>query len=359
MLIRFYCVAALLTVGLVSTVVCAQEAQKNPAMSGVVLMYHRFGDDRYPPTNTTIEQLEDHIQALKAGGHAVVPLADIVSAQRGLTILPPKSIAITVDDAYRSFLMEGWPRFKAAGFPVTLFVSTAASDGNFSDNLSWDEIRALEREGVSIGAHSQNHDHLPTISAEDVTQDIASMTTAFVRELGAVPKLYAYPYGEAGLPDMDAVRAAGFLAAFGQQSGAIGPDSDPFYLPRFALNEAYGGADRFRLIIDSLPLPVTDVSPREPVLRHKVQAFHLTLETVPQNISDLTCYGPQGRLLDTKLDANRITITPDLPFPIGRGRFNCTLPAATDQHSGRWHWFGWQVISGLKTEGVDVHPRYH
>lgn len=358
-LIRFICVAALVTSGLVPRQSVAQFVPESNLMSGVVLMYHRFGDDRYPSTNTTLVQLEDHIQALKAGGHTIVPLADIVAARDGKITLPPKAVAITVDDAYRSFLTDGWPRFKAAGFPVTLFVATAGSDAAYGDSLTWDQIRSLERDGVTVGAHSENHDHLPALSAEAVTQDLTSMIAAFNRELGAVPSFYAYPYGEAGLADMAAVKGAGFVAAFGQHSGAIGTDSNRFYLPRFALNEAYGDADRFRLIINSLPLPVTAISPPEPILKQPVDAFSLTLDGAPKTLSNITCYGPSGTLMSSDVEANKITLKPASLFPAGRVRFNCTLPAEGQQHNGRWHWFGWQMISGLKTEGVDIHPRYH
>ena len=66
-----------------------------------VIMYHRFGEDRYPSTNTTIEQLEAHIAYLQDGNYNIMPLQEIIIFQSGQTV-PDKTVAITIDDAYLS-----------------------------------------------------------------------------------------------------------------------------------------------------------------------------------------------------------------------------------------------------------------
>jgi peptidoglycan/xylan/chitin deacetylase (PgdA/CDA1 family) len=348
--IRYCAAAGLLTAWCVS----AAAAQS----SAVILMYHRFGEAALPSTSIRLDQLDNHIAALKAGGHTVVPLTDVVAALRGDMDLPDRAVAITVDDAYRSFLTDGWPRFKAAGFPVTVFVSTAGVDAAFSDLLTWQDIRALRQAGVAIGAHSHGHGHYPGMSAAGVDQDLALMRASFVRALGDVPRVFAYPYGEAGLADMAAVKAAEYEAALGQHSGAAGPMADRFYLPRFALNQTFGTLERFRLVIDTLPLPVSGVDPAEPVLKNNPPALTFTMSHPPANIAALTCFGPGGTPLETAVDNAQVWITLVQPFPAGRSRVNCTLPARGPGLNGRWHWFGWQMIAGFESEGVAVDPRY-
>lgn len=356
LLIRFCAAAAVLTAGLVpfANPSFAQSAET----SAVILMYHRFGESGLPSTNTTQQQLADHIAALQEGGHTVVPLEAVVSALKGQGELPDKAVAITVDDAYRSFQTDGWPQFKAAGFPVTLFVATEGVDAGYTDLLSWPEIKNLQSDGVAIGAHSHGHGHYVSLSADAVQQDLRTMRASFKSGFGLVPELFAFPYGEAGRADIAAVRDAGFAAAFGQHSGAAGPLNDTFYLPRFALNENYGGADRFRLIINTLPLPVESVSPAEPVLLDNPSSITLTLADPLPNISDLTCFGPRGGALQTAIDGGQVWLTPSEPFPVGRTRFNCTLRSIAPETEGRWHWFGWQMIAGFKTDGAPVHARY-
>lgn len=358
LLISFLSMVALLTTALAPVLMGVQAQEVGSQRSAVVLMYHRFGESAYPSTNTTVAQLEDHIRALQTGGHSVVSLADVVSAHKGDITPPPKAVAITVDDAYRSFLTVAWPRLKAAGFPVTLFVATDAVESGYSDSLTWAEVRMLQKEGVTIGAHSHTHSHLPSLSSDGVKRDLEAMATAFERSLSAVPSLYAYPHGEAGLADIDAVRDHGFQAAFGQHSGAIGRHSDRHYLPRFALNEAYGEVDRFRLVIDTVPLPVIAITPPDPILNGHPKTLTLSLGKPPANIADLTCYGPRGQLLKSVIKKDAVDVVTGSPFNPGRVRVNCTLRSDLPETQGRWHWFGWQVIAGFETEGVPVHPRY-
>ena len=216
----------------------------------------------------------------------------------------------------------------------------------------------MQADGVTIGAHSHSHGHYPGMSAEAVHGDLQHMAESFEKQLGAVPPLFAFPYGEAGRADMAAVKAAGFRAAFGQHSGALSVMSEAFYLPRFALNEAFGGADRFRLVIDTLPLPVSRTTPSDPVLKDNPPVINLTLSDPPANLAALTCFGPRGRLLDSAVDKDSVWLTPVQPFPSGRARLNCTLPVRTEGQAGRWYWFGWQMIAGFESEGVAVHARY-
>ena len=376
LLIKFTCRTSLLTNWLVPTtlqlVLCAAwltlctysvlaepiayEVKRQP--SAVILMYHRFGENQFPSTNTTVDQLEDHISALQEGGHTVVPLDLVVAALQGKATLPDKAVAITVDDAYRSFLDIAWPRFKAAGFPVTLFVATEGVEQGYKDLLTWNEIRNLKADGVGIGAHSHGHGHYPALSTDAVTQDLNDMSAAFESALGDVPDLFAFPYGEAGLLDISTVKSAGFEAAFGQHSGAAGGKNDRHYLPRFALNENFGGPDRFRLVIDTLPLPVTQVFPPDPILKKNPPDIFFEVSSALSNLSDVSCFGPFGVNVEAVVEENQIQVLSDRPFPKGRVRVNCTLKSNAPETAGRWYWFGWQMISEFSTEGVDIHQRY-
>jgi peptidoglycan/xylan/chitin deacetylase (PgdA/CDA1 family) len=104
----------------------AAETAASP--SAVVLMYHRFGEAKYPATNLRLEQLDAHIADLKANRFSVLPLDVVVASLKSRTPLPPKAVAITIDDAYKSVITEAWPRFGRAGFPFTVFVASEAVD---------------------------------------------------------------------------------------------------------------------------------------------------------------------------------------------------------------------------------------
>ena len=48
------------------------------ASSASVIMYHRFGEAEFPSTNTSIEQLNEHITELTSNQYTVLPLEKIV-----------------------------------------------------------------------------------------------------------------------------------------------------------------------------------------------------------------------------------------------------------------------------------------
>ena len=236
------------------------------ADSAVIVMYHRFGEDNYPATNIGRAQFEDHLAHLKSGGYSVLPVPHIIAALRAGIPLPERAIGITIDDAYVSVYDEAWPRLTEAGFPFTLFVATDAVDAGTFGTMSWDQLRELAAAGVTIGNHGASHSHLWQGDPQAVRSDIARAEQRFEQEFGFKPSLFAYPYGEYDLPTRQVVNEFGFEAAFGQHSGTVHPGADFHGLPRFALNERFGGMDRFRLVVATLPLPVTDVTPADPLI---------------------------------------------------------------------------------------------
>ena len=140
------------------------------------------------------------------------------------------------------------------------------------------------------------------------------------------------------------VRKSGYDAAFGQHSGAIGGGGNPFDLPRFAMNEKYGGHERFRLAVKALPLPVTDVTPADPLITtNNPPAMGFTIVGDIQGLDRLACFAShEGRARLEPLGGNRIEIRFKSAFPKGRTRVNCTLPVG----KGRYRWFGRQFYKG-------------
>lgn len=318
--------------------------------SAVVISYQRLGQERYPSTNTPLALLDQHIAYLKAGGFNVAPLSTAVDAVLSGKPLPDKTVAITFDDAYRAVLTEALPRLQQAGFPFTVFVPTAAP-GRSRDGMSWDDIRTLAAAGVEIAGHSHAHPHMAALSAEALGEDLEQTQAAFKRALGRTPRLFAYPYGEAGPADMAAVKAAGYSAAFGESSGPIYPEADPFYLPRFMLNGTYGAIDRFKLIVNTRPLRAVRLSPASPILKHNPPRLGFELINPPR-LDGLACYGPGGRPLSIERNETKVTVIAAAPFPTGQARINCTVRA-----DGQWHWWGHTMIAGGANQGVALHPR--
>jgi poly-beta-1,6-N-acetyl-D-glucosamine N-deacetylase len=302
--------------------------------STAVIAYLRVGEDSYPTQSLRLDQFEAQLAQLRAAAQSIVPLELVARAVRDEKPLPDNAIAISVDEAYRSTLTEAVPQLLAAGLPVTVFVTPDRLDrgGEFA---TWAEVKALAARGVTIGARLA-----VSIGPEDDEAQIASdLNRTFGRmrdELGQVPTMLALPPGpiHPSLPKLLAAR--GVLAAFGQQSGPVHAGSDRWQLPRFAMTEAVGNPDRFRIAISSLPLPVHDVVPASGVL-HPGEAVGFTVDESVESLDRLACFAPgSGRLTLEHPTPTRVELRAGEPFEPGLVRINCTLPVP----EGRWRWFG-------------------
>lgn len=307
------------------------------ADSAVIFVYHRFGESQFPATSVRLDQFEAQIDELKKGGYTVMAVPEIVDAIRSGRDLPDMTVGLSVDDAYESAFKEAWPRLKAAGFPMTVFVATDPVDKGFRDYMSWDQIRQLAKEGVAIGAHTASHLHMADATDETNADEIARSNARFQAELGAVPKIFAYPYGEASKAVRDRVQSSGYAIAFGQHSGVIYRGSDFFYLPRFAINEHYGTISDFRMRARALALPVQGLTPDDPVIGINPPVISFTVDASVARLDALACFTAEsGGVPFKRLEGNRIEVRIAEPIPPGRFRLSCTLPAGDK----RYRWFG-------------------
>lgn len=306
--------------------------------SAVVVVYHRFNEPAFASTSIRLEQFKAHLSELKKNQYNVVSLPEIVSSINLGKDLPDRTIGLSVDDAYRSFYDVAWPLLKAAKLPVTLFVSTDVVDRQAPGYMTWDQIREVQKEGVIIGSQTKSHKHLPLLPLGDAKMEIDKANIRIATELGKKPSLLAYPYGEYSYPVRQIIVDRGFDAAFTQSSGVISSHLDKFAFPRFALNERYGGIDRFRLIVNAMPMMVTDVLPKDPFLTNNPPAFGFTVDPIVGSLKRLACFASNQGKLSLEQLGRRVEVRLASAFPAGRSRINCTMPGLKE----RWRWFGVQ-----------------
>ena len=199
-----------------------------------------------------------------------------------------KSVVITIDDAYSSVYKYAWPIFKKYNLPFTLFVSTDVIDNKTPGYMNWEQIRILRDHGVTIGSQTKSHPHMFKLTREKIIQELSISNERFIDEIGGTPKYFAYPYGEYNLEVIEQVKLHGFVAAFGQHSGVAHKSLGMYELPRFAMNEKYGDMDRFLLAVNALPMPISDLSPKNPVISKNPPSYGFTLsdKIEPKMLSD-------------------------------------------------------------------------
>lgn len=347
---RLVSAAAMVGAIVAATVPRPALSQAGASQSAVVLNYQRFGEDQYPRTSVPIGQFEAQIAMLVGGRYSVVDAGKAVSTLFSGNLLSNRSVAITIDDAYRSVYEVAWPRLKKAGLPFTLFVSTDAIDGGGPGFMTWDEIRELKAAGVTIGAHGAAHLHVAEVAPEEIGADIEKSARRIEEELGERPVLFSYPHGEISLVARDVVAAAGFKAAFGQHSGAVNEILDRYMLPRFSINGKYGARSEFVKRVDTLGLPLRGVMPADPLIQPGTEpVIAFTLDESVGRARKFHCFHSDEsetfvQVPLVELEGRRYRLTFNNGFPAGAWRLNCTMPTG----GNRFRWWGMQFYTAAQ-----------
>ena len=302
------------------------------------LMYHRFDENKYPSTNIQMDVFKKQIKIIKNLKYNFYDPKDL--EKKFHTPKIEKKILITIDDAFSSFYEVAWPYLKKEKIPFVLFVSTETVGRN--GYMTWNQIKELEKENVVyIGNHSHSHSFLVGLKNEEFINDIDVSSSIFKEKLGYNPIFFSYPFGEYSSYIKEYI-SKNFKFSFGQHSGVIDNNKDPYELPRFPINEKYGDLKRFEFLINLHPLQYKALYPVEKYLtnNNNPPKFEVQFFDEQKNISDINCFSDEGDKWEkSNIDFNQNTLNLNFreKFKFRRGRVNCSL-----NDDGIWRWFGIQ-----------------
>ncbi len=310
-------------------------------------IYHRFDDNRYPSTNISVDIFTQQLQFLRERNIPVVSTQDVSERIARGESLPEHAVMITVDDSYLSFYEAGMPIIREFDIPVSLFVNTDSV--GTPGYMSWEQIREVAAQGVEIGNHTASHAYLVEKGAGEtdaqwrqrVHDDILKAQQAFERELGLVPNIFAYPYGEYSTDIIDILKDLGFIAAYAQQSGVIHSQHDPFTLPRFPMGGPFATLDDFTSKTGMTALVVTEQQPINPVIANTKAApvLDVYLPGMTGSAVQFNCFAQGGNRCAVSVQQERgagwYQITADGPLNGRRNKYTLTRQAP----EGGWQWF--------------------
>ncbi len=301
-------------------------------------MYHRFNENKYPSTNIKMEIFEEHMKIINNLNYNFMnPKSFVEKFDKPKS---KKEILVTIDDGFKSFYTEAWPYLKKNQIPFILFVSTQPVGKR--GYMTWDEIKEIEKSDIGmIGHHSHTHEYLIDMSNSEFVKDIEISSQIFKKELGYVPEIFSYPFGEYS-QNMKNYISKNFKIAFGQHSGVIDLNKDKYELPRFPINEKYGDLKRFKSLINYNPLEYKNLKPEEKKIDNTNNPPQLIIEffNEQKNINNINCYSNDGgnwKKSNLKLNQQTLIIDFEKKFIPRRGRINCSL-----NDNGKWRWFGTQ-----------------
>jgi peptidoglycan/xylan/chitin deacetylase (PgdA/CDA1 family) len=314
------------------------------AQSAVVFMYHRFGESKYPSTNITIEQFKYHLDYLEKNEYNVWHLSKILRHIINKQELPPKTVALTIDDAYISTYTNAYPMLKSKNFPFSVVISTNQIDSHSKSYMTWEQMREMQKNGAEFANHSSSHDYLLKRNNETdalwekrVTMEINKAQSRIHEELGTDanenPRLFSYPFGEYDLETTQLIKKLGYIGIT-QTSGPLGKDCDLSIIPRFPMAEAFANPNSFISKLNTIPMPIISTSHKEPFIKkNNPPKLYIKLKEPLENMG---CYISSGETINFKwISQTEIEVMANEPIKPPREKYTCTAPAK----NGKWYWY--------------------
>ena len=217
--------------------------------AAVVVAFHRVQEaDVSDSLSVDVRSFEQHCRFF-ARHFKVLPLRDLVyRMEHGLRL--NRHLAITFDDGYRDNFEIARPVLEKLSLPATFFVVTGwigtevvpwwdSARGVQHPWMTWNDVRSLHRKGFEVGAHTQTHVDLGTVSDVEALKEVLGSRLALEQQIAAPVESFAYPYGRReNLTDTNraAVKAAGFRCCCSGFGGINVTGTDPFRLRRVPIS---------------------------------------------------------------------------------------------------------------------------
>jgi len=217
-----------------------------------ILAYHKIGEPPPGGWRTWFYVPEEifvgHLSYLREHGWRIIDLLTLFGGITAPETLPERAALLTFDDGYRSMRTVVLPWLLRFGYPAVLFVPTDYI-GGFNDFdagyepeeaiCDWDDLRELERSGVSIQSHGASHRSFSKLTLAEQEEELARSKVTLEAGLEKPVEVFAYPYGDGGTEPRStggALERAGYRAACLYKGGPIPlPIAEPYHLPRLPM----------------------------------------------------------------------------------------------------------------------------
>jgi peptidoglycan/xylan/chitin deacetylase (PgdA/CDA1 family) len=189
--------------------------------------------------------LDAQLTALQRAGFAAVSADDVAAHMAEGKPLPRKPVLITFDDASAGQYTRALPILRRHGFKATFFIMTVVLGKQ--GWLTRGQVRALDREGMQIAAHTWDHRAVPSYAEDDWRVQISEPKAQLEAIVGHRVDAFAYPFGQWNAAATGHLRDAGFRIAF-QLSEAIDPAAPMLTVRRVLVGPDVSGRELLTMI---------------------------------------------------------------------------------------------------------------
>ena len=178
-----------------------------------ILGYHKIGDP--PPggwptwSYVGANEFSEQLQYLKANEWHIIDAAEFIAGINQPGSLGEKTALLCFDDGYRSNLKIALPLLQKFNYPAVIFIPTdfVGSYNAFDADIyyepvepicTWDELRELEKNGISVQSHGLSHRKLSELSMKEQEHEITSSKKIIEANLDKQVELFSFAYGDQG-----------------------------------------------------------------------------------------------------------------------------------------------------------------
>ncbi len=220
----------------------------------VALTFHDVVADESAATSHSDEfyrikasELEKLLSQLRKLGYQTISSREFRAWQQGTTTLPERAVVLTFDDGYASHFELVAPLLVRYRFAGTFFI--AVDLVGQPGHMSWEQLRKLVFLGMEIGSHGMTHEPLTGFTREQLTHELTQSKQLLEERLGVPVRAIAAPRGFWNHAVAEAVREAGYEAAWISTIGTNGQETQPLALRRVVVRQPFS-AERLVTMVE-------------------------------------------------------------------------------------------------------------
>ncbi|MBN1914053.1 MAG: polysaccharide deacetylase family protein [Candidatus Omnitrophica bacterium] len=206
-----------------------------------ILMYHSVCENPVEGNRLAVstDTFRRQMHFLKRHNYNILTLEQLADLIKNKKKIPPRAVAITLDDGYRDNFDCAFPVLKEYGIPATLFLIVDEIGRPQKDRLFWEEIFKMRDSGVIVfGSHCLGPDPLTKIKTDDgLRRQIFDSKRILEEKLGRPVDVFSYPEGRFNDKIRKMVIEAGYKTAVVTNPGKEFANDDIFALKRLRISE--------------------------------------------------------------------------------------------------------------------------
>ncbi len=193
-----------------------------------VLAYHKIDDPtagiKLRGAFTSPKNFARQMSYLKKRNFEFYTASELIDFYREHGAFPPKAITLTFDDGWKDNYTNAFPIMKELGIRATIFLvpscigmmsAKVVADGESErEHLALEDVLEMSEYGIEFGSHTLNHKLLHQASVEEIEFEVTESKKEIENLLDKPCRVFAYPAGFFTDAAQNAVKRAGYIAAF-------------------------------------------------------------------------------------------------------------------------------------------------